>query len=338
MYNADLALAFERLDWKVWLLSEEDIYKWLVRGEKPDLVLNNILNPLIHDLCEKKQIPHVYWVLDSWTQSPNLMNEEQQAQAVSLGFPVVHTRVPLIPDGRYLYSFSVSQELLPMLKGQAQVYLPFHVNASRFQPMGLPKKYDVGFIGTSLQGLDHIDGVTILERAGVGLDQIGLIEDIPTRVSWQMLVGMRESADARVKACQAAKATVWGDGWDKVEGVTRMGRTDFKKTLPSTINECVVNLNSSRSIFPNDVCPRVLEVLACQGVLLTNNIPGIWSEFRQVSQMYTDADDLKDRLDFLLDPVSQDERERMGGMGRQLILDGWTWEHAAKKILSVVYA
>ena len=317
-YHSDIKEAFERLGWQAWAFSEEALYQWIARGERPDLVLNNIINPMTDRLCEEKKINHAIWTLDSWYQSPNLLGDAQQEQALKLGFPPIDSRVPFIPDGKHLWNFSVSQELLPMLKGQAQVYLPFAANELRFKPMPeVEKKYEVGFIGTSLLGQDHIDGVTMLQMAGIHPSAIGNIEDIPTRVSWQMLVGMRESAEARVKACQELKAHVWGDGWEGVEGVTLMGKTDFKTTLPVSINECAVSLNVSRAIFPGDLCPRLFEVLSCNGMLLSNRLPGIEAEFG-------------DHVAFLDNP------DAATWEGRPLIMAKHTWVHRVQEILRVI--
>lgn len=317
-YSWDIRQAFERLGWDAHAMSEEALFGWIQNGPKPDLVLNNILNPATDQLCEQRKINHAIWTLDSWYQSPNLLGDEQQAQAVALGFPTIDSRVPFIPDGKHLWNFSVSQELLPMLKGQAQVYLPFGVNELRFKPMPeVQKKYEIGFVGTSLLGQDHIDGVTMLELANIHPSMIGNIEDIPTRVSWQMLVGMRESALARVKACQDLKAHVWGDGWDGVEGVTLMGKTDFRNGLPITINECQVSLNISRGIFPLDLCPRLFEVLSCNGMLLSNRLPGIEAEFGE-------------HVAFLDNP------DAATWEGRPLILAKHTWVKRVEAMLGVI--
>ena len=331
-YMPDLALAFQTLGWTTRLTSEREMMKEMLKGSYPDMVISNVAGQTLGSELPKdaytvlsmtgeKKIPYVWLMWDSLMFDPALATLEQQAHAVSLGPPAIRPMV--FPDGDNLYVFTVSKEAVPYLKGKHVEYMPFGVNTDRFRPIDTPKVYPVGFIGTSLIGSPN-DGQTVMEA--LGLKSPLYLGDPATARTWDILCGVRKSAMDRIEACVSTKADVWGDGWQPVvsHGVTWHGPCS-NVDMPKFINSCRVSLNVSKTCFPLDIAPRMLEILACDAPVVSNRLPGLETELNAVASFY-------DEPAGLLEAVAKAERRG----GRDLILSGWTWGHRAKRILEVI--
>lgn len=339
-YASDVVDAFTRLGWHAEQMDEVSMMRRMAAGEKPTLVLMNkagkrmgYVDPpdttTVLEMTEERGIPFVWWLFDSWFHSPDLVGLDQQATALGIGFPPV---MPMeIPDGKHLWCFSVNRSNLHRLKGQCQVYLPFGVNERRFKPLGTHQVHPVGFVGTSLIGC-HTDGVSMLEAAGVwpkvaaGID----VHDKPTADTWRILCDVRLSAIDRVQACEAVGAHVWGENWEQVENIHKHGPCSFEE-LPGVMNSCGIGLNISKRCFPDDVAPRVLELLACGSVVVSNRLPGLEKEFGDVLHFYDSTPELQE----LVAKVTVDPALRVS-RGREIVEAAWTWEHRVKEICRVI--
>lgn len=335
-YTPDLALAFKSLGWKAELLSENEMLERLISGNTPHLVIQNVAGRTLgselapHEytvltLTQEKKIPYAWLMWDSLMHDPALANLEQQTQALSLGLPPIRPMVYPAQDN--LYVFTVSKEAVPFLKGAHVEYMPFGVNADRFCPLETPKIYSVGFIGSSLIGSPN-DGFYAMNKAG--LTPPVHFNDPATTRTWELLCNVRKSAMDRLRACTAVKADVWGNGWEAVAAqnlIKHHGNAAWDSELPSIINAITVNLNISKSCFPHDIAPRVLEILSCGGICVSNRLPGLEAEFSECIDFY-------DTIEELPEVIAKATKRK----GRECILNGWQWTDRAQRIIQVTGA
>lgn len=339
-YAPDLAEAFSRVGWHAELVPEREMIRRLMTKEsKPDMVVSNVAGVslaephppgtvTVNTLTEEQRIPLVWLMWDSLFHDPALATVEQQAGAVKLGLPVVY---PMVYPNQYnLYVFTVSKEAVPYLKGAHVEHMPFGVNERRFRPMNVHQPYPTGFIGTSLIG-DGLNALPLLEELGIanGVD----LGDPATARTWSILADVGMSAMDRVEACEAVGAHVWGANWDRVENVTHHGMCDWATDLPLVLNSCGVNLNVSKRCFPTDIAPRLLEILACGGVCISNRLPGIEAEFGDAVWFYDSIPELQELTARL--QVDGGARNEKRLIGRTIIEAKHTWEHRVKRILEV---
>lgn len=153
-------------------------------------------------------------------------------------------------------------------------------------------------------------------------------------------VAMRQRVEA-VRRLAPLGIAVWGDAAWKglgLAGLDHRGEADWRTDLPKAINGTLVNVNVSKIMFPTGLGPRVLEVLACGGFLLSNRNPLLASLFRDGHDLvfYDDLDDLERKARHYL--ARPEEARRIGAQGRQAVLARHTLLHRARRIVEVLRA
>lgn len=149
---------------------------------------------------------------------------------------------------------------------------------------------------------------------------------------------MRQRIEA-VKRLAPSGIAVWGSAaWKDVgiPGLDYRGEADWGTDLPKAINGTLVNVNVSKVMFDTGLGPRILEVLACGGFLLSNRNTMLASRFRDGHDLvfYEDLDDLERKTRHYL--AHPGEARRIGANGREAVLARHTLLHRARRILEIL--
>lgn len=325
LYMSDYMRAWARLGYTCRMLSGAEMVDAYTKGEPCDGVVTSFLHPEKCELVERMGVPLIWMVWDQFYIDMGLWNTEQQESAKVIGLPMIMPA--LQPKCKRLYAFACGPELVKRLYGDHVEHMLFGVDADRFRPMGLPKVYPYGFVGTSLIG-NELDGAAILEKLGEKSPfDLNRITDHATRETWRIMLDIRRTSVERVEVCQKMGAHVWGDGWDGVTGIQHHRQADWATELPTIINMTGVNLNISKWCFDTGICPRVFEVLACGGMLWTNTIKAVLDEFGDYVIPYR----VEDNGSIIISPA------KVKDGARDYILQKHTWDHRAKRVEEVVW-
>jgi spore maturation protein CgeB len=130
---------------------------------------------------------------------------------------------------------------------------------------------------------------------------------------------------------------VWGKGWSGVIP----DRYVVSQALP---NDQLRRVYSSAAIVLNDhmddqlrhgiINNRIYDVLACGGCVLSDHLPELDGEFKDIVPTYRTAEDLHATVERLL--ADPEERADRASRGRELVLREHTFGHRADALLEAV--
>ncbi len=181
-----------------------------------------------------------------------------------------------------------------------------------------------------LEDLERERGVDFLFPGGM----------TPEKETWALLMGVHLAMRQRLAVVQRLTPlglAVWGsEDWKQVAGIDYRGLADWETRLASVFNASQVNVNSSKTMFPSGLAPRVLEVLACGGFLLSSRNPVLESFFADGEDLvfYDSLDDLEAKARAWL--ARPEDRRRIGRQGMAKVRSLHTWTHRAWRILEVL--
>ncbi len=114
------------------------------------------------------------------------------------------------------------------------------------------------------------------------------------------------------------------------------GEAPWAMDLPKAISGAAINVNVSKIMFETGVGPRLFEVLACGGFLLSNRNAGISELFEDGQDLvfYENLDDLEEKVRYYL--AHPEERRRIGEHGRRTVVEKHTLLHRAQRIVQVL--
>ncbi len=164
----------------------------------------------------------------------------------------------------------------------------------------------------------------------------------PEKETWSILLGVHIAAVQRVAVARRLGPlgmAVWGSAeWAHLPGVDYRGEAAWATELAKVIGATEVNVNISKPMFPTGLAPRILEVLACGGFLLSNRLPAVEALFEDGKDLvyYDGLQDLEDKARHYL--ARPEERRRIADSGRRKVLAAHTWTHRARRILEVLEA
>jgi len=109
-------------------------------------------------------------------------------------------------------------------------------------------------------------------------------------------------------------------------------------------NKALRTAYSSASIVLNDhwddmrehgfISNRIYDVLACEGLVLSDHLPELTERFGEAVVTYTDPEELPELIERLL--ADPDERARRGRQGRALVLESHTFAHRVDQLLTLL--
>ncbi len=164
----------------------------------------------------------------------------------------------------------------------------------------------------------------------------------PERETLAIQLGIAAAMRQRVEAVRRLVPlgiAVWGPSAWRDAGIPDLdwrGEADWATDLPEAINGALVNVNVSKVMFDTGLGPRILEVLACGGFLLSNRNTMLASLFRDGRDLvfYEDLADLERKARHYL--AHPEEARRIGAEGRRTVLARHTLAHRARRILAVL--
>lgn len=169
-------------------------------------------------------------------------------------------------------------------------------------------------------------------------------EDTPEKETLTNQIARHVSMLQRTEAARLLAplgVAVWGPSdWQAIlrEGIRYAGPADYHRDLPRLVAGSAINLNVSQCHTLDAVPPRVFEVLACGGFLMT-------SPLRHLDRHFTDGEDLvvfSSREELVakarhyLDRPEERRRIAESGMRKARARDGFV--HRCRRILEVVEA
>ena len=115
--------------------------------------------------------------------------------------------------------------------------------------------------------------------------------------------------------------------------IRNMGPVDFRKTAPLIFNQTKVNLYVTPRAIQAGIPLRVLEIMSCQGFVLTNYQEDLADEFVEGKEivMYRSLEDLLEKTQYYLE--HEEERRAIARAGYEKVMRDYNF--AAK--LSVIF-
>jgi spore maturation protein CgeB len=119
-----------------------------------------------------------------------------------------------------------------------------------------------------------------------------------------------------------------------ITGAINHGPVDYLEMAPFVYNRAKINLNISLRSIHTGVPLRCFEIIASQGLLLSNYQAGFEDVFKDGYEYvpFENRDDLIDKIDYLL--AHEDEREAIAKNGSQRLIKDHTYDQRIKEMLS----
>lgn len=164
----------------------------------------------------------------------------------------------------------------------------------------------------------------------------------PRKETWALRIGVHLSMRGRVEAVRHLAPlglAVYGpEAWKEVAvpGMDWRGEADWATDLPKAVAGAGVHLNVSKLMFETGLAPRVLEVMAAGGLLLSNRNPFLERLFEDGRDLvfYETLDDLEAKArHYLAHPAAA---RAIGLRGMETVRARHTWTHRAARIVEVL--
>lgn len=119
-------------------------------------------------------------------------------------------------------------------------------------------------------------------------------------------------------------------------GIVNRGHADYLKEMPLIFHESRINIHITMRSITSGISLRVLDVLACEGFLLTNYQPEIAEYFVDGEElvMYSDFQDMYAKIDYYL--AHDDERKSIAHAGYLKVKEQFNYGVGVGKIMEVL--
>ncbi len=123
------------------------------------------------------------------------------------------------------------------------------------------------------------------------------------------------------------------DKTETVSGVTQMGYVDYYAQMPQVFAASKVNLNISLKTIRTGIPLRVLDVLACQGFLITNYQSELMEYFQTGEELviYQDIEEVPELVKYYLE--NEEQRAQIALAGRLRVEKDFRFEDRIKQML-----
>lgn len=118
--------------------------------------------------------------------------------------------------------------------------------------------------------------------------------------------------------------------------IRNKGHADYLKEMPLIFHDSKINIHIQLRSISSGMSLRVLDVLACEGFLLTNYQPEIAEYFVDGEElvMYTDFKDMYAKIDYYL--AHDEERKKIAHAGYLKVKEQFNYEVGVRKITEVL--
>lgn len=118
--------------------------------------------------------------------------------------------------------------------------------------------------------------------------------------------------------------------------IDNCGTVDYYTQMPKVFALSNINLNVSLRSIRAGIPLRVLDVLACEGFLLTNAQPDLFMYFEEGKNIvtFTNLEEMDEKIDYYL--IHEEERKRIAIEGRQVIKENFDFKERLKGIFKIV--
>ncbi len=336
-------------------------YVWLVytREHFPDVLLwmnrNTLSNEGVESLS-KMPIKKVLWFLDS---PKRVQTTKEELDAADAYFSFDPTYLDYLKDlsgkeGAYLPTAAGIRPLAECLPGKdwpertgPKVGFMGALAAARFQEVrAYWLKRDADFV-VILDGIveDYLadESVTLEDR----FNQSNGRERLPYSGFVVLYLEERATYLKRMAALRRVNdlglttygSPEWGtaDWAQDLVGCYAGYAPEYNEDLPSVYYNTVVNVNVFHAQCFNSANPRVYDVLAAGGFLLTEYKPVIEDEFELNNHLvcFKNLDELREKAEYYLQHA--DEREAIARAGQKFVLQNCTYAQRTRTILETLY-
>lgn len=120
----------------------------------------------------------------------------------------------------------------------------------------------------------------------------------------------------------------------KHPGITNLGYADYESQMPVIFHNSAINLNFSLRTIHSGIPLRILDVLGCEGFLITNYQSDLLEHFVLDEELviFEDKDDLITKVDYYM--THEDIRQRIASAGLRKIEKYFTYEYQLSQIFS----
>ena len=120
------------------------------------------------------------------------------------------------------------------------------------------------------------------------------------------------------------------------KAIQNRGYANYLTQMPLIFHYAKININVTSRTIPSGIPQRVLDVLACEGFLLTNYQPEIAQYFEDGKELviYTDFRDMYQKISYYL--VHDDERRVIAHRGYQKVKELFSYRRGVGKIVQVL--
>ncbi len=365
LIQQDLTQLFESAGFEVKVLGAAELkvgpFRALCREWKPDLLLSINYSPDLALLATFVRVPYVSWTIDPLPAGRMAVRNGTEQGSCLL---FCH-RQASVPD----FAHMDFKDVRPLLLAAPQNRRSPVDDPELLKPYRAP----ISFVGNSL--LDDSAGFLPvleehqLERRVAELDAFlqNIFDARGHHTHWKGLTDPSaalpdefliyvtadnertqclEAANGRmahllrierVRSLTEQGIHVWGDkGWD-LEGLEYRGTADHNEELTKIYCASQINLDVPRLYQRDIITMRVFDVLASGGVLLAEASTELNEYFTSGEHLFTynDAQDLKDRVDELLE--SPEKCREVATNGCREVLEKHTLEHRFKVLLEACY-
>ena len=117
--------------------------------------------------------------------------------------------------------------------------------------------------------------------------------------------------------------------------INNCGSVDYMTKMPLVFRYSKINIHIQSRSIPSGMSLRILDVLACEGFLLTNYQPEIDEYFTDGEELviYYDFQDMYEKIEYYLE--HEEERKRIAHAGYQKVKEEFSYVSGVKKILNI---
>ncbi len=216
------------------------------------------------------------------------------------------------------------------------VYLPPYLKGYLEALMTVQSKmWGIDLISEAIS--EHVMG---LMKQYVGWDLNNKYDDGVYEVLVENMIGQKMAQMERKEVC-----TYLADHYDFRlytrsdtsfnPNINNCGSVDYMTKMPLVFRYSKINIHIQSRSIPSGMSLRILDVLACEGFLLTNYQPEIEEYFTDGEELviYYDFQDMYEKIEYYLE--HEEERKRIAHAGYQKVKEEFSYVSGVKKILNI---
>lgn len=351
----DMHISYKNVLYKLKDLSEDAYFekriKELLEEEKFQAVFSVNYYPILARICKEFSIPYVSWSYDSPIEIKNLeetlgyetnyvffFDRAECEKYQRKGYHNIY-HLPLAVNTRRLDAIQIGEKDRQRYRAQISMVGQLYKSAMELYLMALQdygKGYLVGAmeIQLKLYGryiLKEVITKEILEQIKTGFLRAGMKEFLFTKemIALEMakhVTGMERTLLLQVLS-EEYQVNLYGpDKGENLEGVTWKGSAGYFDEMPKVFKLSDINLNVSLKCIQTGIPLRALDILGCQGFLLSNYQPELAEHFVHGEEvvMYTSLEDGVEKCQYYLE--HEKERKDIAKRGYQKVKEAFRYE------------